>query len=83
MDEGYRKALKLELSQFAMPFDLASTNILQRIQRDLFTSNTALHRFIRAEPYKLNIYGQLVHSNISPIVSEITFHRQRLLLQSP
>ncbi|EEB96184.1 hypothetical protein MPER_04725, partial [Moniliophthora perniciosa FA553] len=58
MDESYRKALKLELAQFATPFDLAATGILHKIQQDLVDTDTALRRPIRAEPYKLNIYDK-------------------------
>ncbi|KIK57157.1 hypothetical protein GYMLUDRAFT_229413 [Collybiopsis luxurians FD-317 M1] len=58
LDESYRKALKLDLSQFATPFDLAGTSILHQIQQDLVDIDTSLRRRIRAEPYKLNIYDQ-------------------------
>ncbi|ESK89103.1 hypothetical protein Moror_5276 [Moniliophthora roreri MCA 2997] len=58
MDESYRKALKLELAQFATPFDLAATGILHKIQQDLVDTDTAIRRPIRAEPYKLNIYDK-------------------------
>ncbi|KAK7040321.1 hypothetical protein VNI00_009789 [Paramarasmius palmivorus] len=58
MDESYRKALKLELSQFATPFDLAATGILHKIQQDLVDTDATLRRLIRAEPYKLNIYDK-------------------------
>ncbi|KAF9027605.1 hypothetical protein BDZ89DRAFT_951991, partial [Hymenopellis radicata] len=58
VDETYRKARKLDLSRFALPFELAGTGIINKIYRDLVKSDTALHRFIRAEPYKLNIYDK-------------------------
>jgi hypothetical protein len=58
LDESYRKALKLDLSQFSTPFDLSSTPILHKIQQDLVDTDTTLRRHIRTEPYKLNIYGK-------------------------
>ncbi|KAF8823584.1 hypothetical protein HHX47_DHR10000284 [Lentinula edodes] len=58
LDKSYRKALKLNLLQFATPFDLASTIILHSIQQDLVETDTALRRMIRAEPYKLNVYNE-------------------------
>ncbi|KAF8990133.1 hypothetical protein BDZ89DRAFT_1173686 [Hymenopellis radicata] len=58
VDETYRRARKLDLSRFALPFELAGTGIINKIYRDLVKSDTALHRFIRAEPYKLNIYDK-------------------------
>ncbi|KAF9063493.1 hypothetical protein BDP27DRAFT_1299627 [Rhodocollybia butyracea] len=58
LDESYRKALKLDLSQFSIPLDLASTPILHRIQQDLVDTDTTLRRHIRTEPYKLNIYDK-------------------------
>ncbi|KAF9063491.1 hypothetical protein BDP27DRAFT_1426828 [Rhodocollybia butyracea] len=58
LDESYRKALKLDLSQFSTPLDLASTSILHRIQQDLVDTDTVLRRRIRTEPYKLNIYNK-------------------------
>lgn len=60
LDDSYRKALKLNLSQFGMPFELAATNIIAKIRQELVESTTLLHRTIRAEPYKLNIYGAYI-----------------------
>ena len=58
LDTSYRKALKLDLSQFSMPFELANTNVIPKIQQDLVETDSVLRRRIRAEPYKLNIYGE-------------------------
>ncbi|KAF9020654.1 hypothetical protein BDZ89DRAFT_1072067, partial [Hymenopellis radicata] len=58
VDETYRKAHKLDLSRFALPFELAGTGIINKTYQDLVKSDTVLRRFIRAEPYKLNIYGK-------------------------
>ncbi|KIK57156.1 hypothetical protein GYMLUDRAFT_247122 [Collybiopsis luxurians FD-317 M1] len=52
------KALKLDLSQFATPFDFAGTSILHPVPQDLVDTDTSLRRRIRAEPYKLSIYDQ-------------------------
>ncbi|KIK57155.1 hypothetical protein GYMLUDRAFT_229412 [Collybiopsis luxurians FD-317 M1] len=56
LDESYPKALKLDLSQFSTPFDLAGTRILHQIQQDLVNTHPGLRHRIRAERYK-NIYN--------------------------
>ncbi|EEB89677.1 hypothetical protein MPER_12198, partial [Moniliophthora perniciosa FA553] len=43
---------------FAPPFDLASTGILQQVQKDLVDHDKALKRHVRAELYKLNVYDE-------------------------
>ncbi|KAF9053854.1 hypothetical protein BDZ89DRAFT_1004937 [Hymenopellis radicata] len=58
LDETYRKAHKLDLSRFGLSFDLAGTGIINKIYQDLVKSGTLLHRFIRAEPYTLNVYDK-------------------------
>lgn len=50
--------LKLDPSQFSMPFELSNTNILHKIQQDLVETDVTLRRMIRAELYKLDIYGK-------------------------
>ncbi|ESK82736.1 hypothetical protein Moror_5670 [Moniliophthora roreri MCA 2997] len=59
LDESYRKALKMELSQFAMPPDLASTDIFHKVQKELVDTNKAMKRHVRTELCKLNVYGTL------------------------
>ncbi|EEB97127.1 hypothetical protein MPER_03612 [Moniliophthora perniciosa FA553] len=58
LDDTYRKALKLDTSQFATSFDLCNTDILQKIQRHLVDTDTILRRHVRAERYKLNVYEE-------------------------
>ncbi|KIY63509.1 hypothetical protein CYLTODRAFT_359861 [Cylindrobasidium torrendii FP15055 ss-10] len=58
MDESYRKALKLELAQFSLPFELIETGIVNKIQHELVDSPDATQRSIRTELYKLNIYDK-------------------------
>ncbi len=58
LDETYRKAEKLDLSHFATSFELCNTAILGKIHHDLIEGKQADKRVIRAEPYKLNVYGE-------------------------
>ncbi|KAJ7468267.1 hypothetical protein B0H11DRAFT_2305835 [Mycena galericulata] len=58
LDESYRKAGKLDLSKFAARFDVAG--LLETITPDILAgqSNTdGEDKFLRAEMYKLNVYG--------------------------
>ncbi|KAK0454110.1 uncharacterized protein EV420DRAFT_1645339 [Desarmillaria tabescens] len=58
LDETYRKAEKLDLSHFATSFELCNTPILGKIHHELIEGKQAEQRVIRAEPYKLNVYGK-------------------------
>ncbi|KAF9017802.1 hypothetical protein BDZ89DRAFT_1074557 [Hymenopellis radicata] len=58
MDATYRKAHKLDVSQFGMAFDLASTPILNKISQDLVDMKVSVKRAVRAERYKLNVYDK-------------------------
>ncbi len=58
LDDAYRKAHKLDMSQFGMAFDLAGTPILNKISQDLVDMQVSVKRAVRAERYKLNVYGQ-------------------------
>ncbi|KAI3601656.1 hypothetical protein WG66_009001 [Moniliophthora roreri] len=68
LDESYRKALKMELSQFAMPPDLASTDIFHKVQKELVDTNKAMKRHNKGAFFKLhkdppraeNMFGSLV-----------------------
>ncbi len=57
LDDTYRKAHKLDVSQFSTVFDLAGTPIFNKISQDLVDMTVSLKRAVRAERYKLNIYG--------------------------
>ena len=55
LDESYRKAGKLDADRFAVKFDPVCCGLLRTIAGDLLEGHT--HREIRAELYKLNVYG--------------------------
>ncbi|KAJ7596076.1 hypothetical protein C8J56DRAFT_1012248 [Mycena floridula] len=54
MDESYRKAGKLDSSQFSLPFDLHKSGIMDRVVATLLQDGKSL----RTELYKLNVYGK-------------------------
>ncbi|KAH9831433.1 uncharacterized protein C8Q71DRAFT_715313 [Rhodofomes roseus] len=56
LDESYRKAGKLDRKHFSPAFDLASTGLLGIIETELIERNKESPS-IRAELYKLNVYG--------------------------
>lgn len=56
LDEMYRKAGKLDAANFAAKFDPINTDLLDSL-RDVLLEGHAANRFIRAELYKLNVYG--------------------------
>jgi hypothetical protein len=56
LDSSYRKALKLDTTEFATSFDLGKTNLLRKVQRSLLDDID--NRQIRAELYKLNVYRE-------------------------
>ncbi|KAJ8456149.1 hypothetical protein ONZ45_g18807 [Pleurotus djamor] len=53
LDDDYRKAGKLDVTNFSLNFDLSSTGILEKIKKELLADD----RKIRADLYKLNLYG--------------------------
>lgn len=55
IDESYRKARKMDSSEFATQFSPVSSGIMEGIRRALFGGRAADN--INAELYKLNIYG--------------------------
>ncbi|KAF7310337.1 Fe2OG dioxygenase domain-containing protein [Mycena indigotica] len=55
LDEGYRKAGKLDCGNFAASLDIGTLNILDEIMPDLLEGRD--DAVIRAELYKLNVYG--------------------------
>ncbi|KAI0648568.1 hypothetical protein C8Q79DRAFT_905529, partial [Trametes meyenii] len=57
-DESYRKAGKLDKDQFAIQFDPCTTGILDAVRTSLLSGTREDERYIRAELYKLNVYGQ-------------------------
>ncbi|KAJ7190584.1 hypothetical protein GGX14DRAFT_407921 [Mycena pura] len=58
LDETYRKAGKLDTQKFATRFDVAASGLLDAISPDLLDGQKADDgKVIRAEMYKLNVYG--------------------------
>ncbi|KAL4244530.1 hypothetical protein ABKN59_009796 [Abortiporus biennis] len=56
-DESYRKAGKLDLSCFATNFDVDDSGLLEIVEDVLLRGDKSKLR-LRAELYKLNVYGQ-------------------------
>ncbi|KAJ7093401.1 hypothetical protein B0H15DRAFT_905261 [Mycena belliarum] len=58
LDESYRKAGKMDLSKFAARFDVVASGLLDAISPDILDGqNAANEQVLRAEMYKLNVYG--------------------------
>ncbi|KAH9919330.1 uncharacterized protein B0H18DRAFT_1106704 [Fomitopsis serialis] len=57
LDESYRKAGKLDSSDFSMQFNAVETGLLDVVSTELFEGKWAA-RPIRAELYKLNVYEE-------------------------
>jgi len=55
IDESYRKARKMDASQFATQFSPTSSGIMEGVQKALFGRRTT--ESIKVELYKLNVYG--------------------------
>ena len=59
-DESYRKALKMDASNFAVQFDPASSGLIKTIERNLLHP-ADIDMSIIPEIYKLNVYGRPFH----------------------
>ncbi|KAG5651453.1 hypothetical protein H0H81_008589 [Sphagnurus paluster] len=57
LDEEYRKAGKMDTSNFATKFDLTQLGILDRIRAQLLEGENE-EKYVKAELYKLNVYGK-------------------------
>ena len=55
-DETYRKALKMDASNFAVQLDLVASGLIRTIEDQLLQGEMEKMR-IRAELYTLNVYG--------------------------
>jgi len=62
LDESYRKAGKLDRKDFALNIDLVSSNLLDKVHDALFGWEAHTRGDIRAELYKLNVYGEPIQS---------------------
>ena len=73
LDETYRKAGKMDESDFAAKFDPERTGLLDAVRPFLLEG----HRdtFVRAELYKLNVYGKGLAWSFAP--GRIDAHRLR------
>lgn len=56
LDEAYRKAGKLDNSDFAAMFDIGQARLVDRVRAQLL-SGSEESKSIKAELYKLNVYG--------------------------
>ncbi|KAJ7291340.1 hypothetical protein C8J57DRAFT_1491833 [Mycena rebaudengoi] len=65
LDEAYRKAGKMDLNRFAARLDVVSSGLLEAISPDILQGqNTDADNYVRAEMYKLNVYGSSSESRI-------------------
>lgn len=56
LDESYRKAVKLDSTQFSSSFDAVEAGLVRMACYELFEGPNAA-RPVKAELYKLNIFG--------------------------
>ena len=56
LDETYRKAWKMDSSNFLTRLDIVSAGIIDHVYAKLMQGNT--ERRVRSEIYKLNVYGE-------------------------
>ena len=56
-DESYRKAGKLDEADFAVKLDADRAGLVQAVHTDLIMDRLGKNSSIRAELYKLNLYG--------------------------
>ena len=61
IDESYRKAGKMDPSDFAMQFSPTSSGIMEGVRKSLFSNRTT--ESIKVELYKLNVYGTSFNSD--------------------
>ena len=57
LDESYRKAGKMDVENFALNFNPVSSGLLKHVKERLFSVDFK-PREVRAELYKLNVYGE-------------------------
>jgi hypothetical protein len=78
LDETYRKAGKLDLTDFGINFDIHNSGLLESVRSSLFQSEDE-ERPIRAELYKLNVYGSSMSPAV-PLLSECHHNRAGIFL---
>jgi hypothetical protein len=68
LDESYRKAGKLDRSQFGLSLDGAGSVSLEKVAKQIFEAEGDVgvdQDDIEAELYKLNVYGVLSFASLS------------------
>ena len=57
-DETYRKAWKMDASNFCVKFDPVNSGLIRTIESQLVPTQEKKEMTIKAEMYKLNVYGK-------------------------
>jgi len=75
-DESYRKAVKMDASDFALQLGLVGSGLMRTVEDQLLQTKTE-NKYIRPELYKLNIYGKSsCEASSSAALTEITAFTQ-------
>lgn len=64
LDETYRKAGKLDASDFSIKFDPERVGLVRTVRTELVEEGRRAAYGVRAELYKLNVYGTFESSRI-------------------
>ena len=74
----------MDASDFAVQLDLTGSGIMGAVEDQLLHHGKAENKYIRAELYKLNVYGNsdCDVSVVSPSLILLRLSRQRLILQA-
>jgi hypothetical protein len=67
LDESYRKALKLDQDAFCWRFNPDSGEFVSRLAQE-FCPWDSFESGIRVEPYKLNVYGEVILYEVSSVI---------------
>jgi hypothetical protein len=59
-DETYRKAMKMDVSNFSVQLDPVGSGLIQTIETQLVPTQAEKAMSIKAEIYKLNVYGEFL-----------------------
>ena len=60
LDETYRKAGKMDTSEFVLRLDVVKSGLLSIVCSSLLSGDRS-RRSVTAELYKLNVYGEHLH----------------------
>jgi hypothetical protein len=75
LDKSYRKAGKMDIADFATTFIVENSGLMDVICSELLEGHKS-NKAIKAELYKLNVYGEAHHNGVYPLVW-LTNFRQR------